>query len=81
MMMTVTMTMTEWYKELSMIKIILYILAFLLAIVVSWGITVGAIKLICLCFSLQFSWKIATGVWLILTLISGFLKNTIQVNK
>ena len=63
-----------------MIKIILYILAFLLAIVVSWGITAGAIKLICLCFSLQFSWKIATGVWLILTLISGFLKNTIHIS-
>lgn len=55
---------------------ILFIIACILAVVVSLAIgyliVVGLIKLICLCFGLAFSWKIATGVWLVLCLLSMF---------
>ena len=34
-----------------------------------WGITVGIIYLICLCFDWHFSLLIATGIWLITVLI------------
>lgn len=40
----------------------------------SWGVTVGIIKLITLCFGLTFSWPIATGIWLVLVLVSNFLR-------
>ena len=44
-----------------------------LALFGSWLITCGLVKLICMCFGLTFSWRIATGVWLVMTLIkSGF---------
>lgn len=29
---------------------------------------VGLIKLICLCFALTFTWKCATGIWLVIWL-------------
>lgn len=44
-------------------------------IAIEWLITVGIIYVICLCFSLKFSWWIATGVWLILCLLQHFLKS------
>lgn len=44
----------------------------------SWGVTVGIIKLITLCFGLAFSLPIATGIWLILVLVSAFLKPSIS---
>lgn len=37
---------------------------------ISWLFTCGIIKLICLCFGLTFTWAMATGVWLILFLLS-----------
>lgn len=33
---------------------------------VSWILTCGIIKLITMCFGMQFSWLIATGIWIIL---------------
>ena len=35
-------------------------------LVVSWGVTVGMIWLLTLCFSLEFSLPVATGIWLLL---------------
>lgn len=35
----------------------------------SWLITCGIVKLITLCFGIDFTWGIGTGVWLILFLI------------
>jgi len=35
----------------------------------SWAINVGIIYLLALCFSLDFSLPVATGVWLVLCLI------------
>lgn len=54
--------------------ILLGLLLILLGIALSWGITIGIIALICLCFHLTFNLLIATGIWLILILISSFLK-------
>lgn len=46
-------------------------LIILLALVASWLLTCGVIWLITLCFGLAFSWAIATGIWLILWLLSS----------
>lgn len=51
-------------------------LIILLALALSWGMTIGIIALICLCFGLTFSLLKATGIWLILVLIGSFLKPT-----
>lgn len=39
---------------------------------ISFLITAGIVYLICFCFSLAFSWKIALGIWVILLLINLF---------
>ena len=55
------------------------ILLILLTIIgVSWALTCGVIKLICMCFGLVFTFKYATGIWLLLMLINGiYLKEQI----
>ena len=55
------------------------LLLLVLLLGVSWLITCGIIWLITLCFSLTFSWAIATGIWLIMCLINCGIK--ITVNK
>ena len=40
---------------------------------ISWLITSALIYLITLCFGLTFSLRVATGVWLALTLLASFL--------
>lgn len=37
---------------------------------ISWIATCGIVYLITLCFDLVFSWSVATGVWLIMILLS-----------
>ena len=37
---------------------------------ISWLMTCGIVKLITLCFGLTFSWPVATGIWLVLLLLS-----------
>lgn len=49
---------------------LLAILTFTGLSVVSWLITCGLVYLIMLCFTLEFSWWIATGVWLVLLLFN-----------
>ena len=55
---------------------LLVIILFSLALGASWLITCGIIKLITMCFGLTFSWPVATGIWLILILVSEFLGKT-----
>lgn len=61
------------------------ILVFIILLIVTLGIsyfcTAGIFWLICKCFSWAFSWKIATGVWLILFLLGTTIKSNIQVKK
>lgn len=55
---------------------ILVILLLALLLALSWGISVGIIYLVCLCFSWTFDLLIATGIWLVLTLVGSFFKST-----
>ena len=56
------------------------VILFMILIVggISWILTCGIIKLITLCFGLTFSWAIATGIWLVLMLIGGGIKITVN---
>lgn len=45
-------------------KIIGIILLWVICMVLSWAVTCGLVWLVCKCFSLVFSWKIATGIWI-----------------
>lgn len=40
----------------------------------SWIVTCGIIKLITLCFGLTFTWKSATGIWIILCLVEEIFR-------
>ena len=39
----------------------------------SWLITCGIVKLITLCFDWTYYWPVATGIWLVLCLVSTFV--------
>ena len=56
------------------------IVIFLVLGAISWIITCGIFYLITLCFSLEFSWLTATGVWLVLILLKSIF-NTANKNK
>lgn len=43
---------------------------------ISWAITCGIIKLITLCFNLNFNLAIATGIWLCIQLIQTTFKSS-----
>lgn len=47
----------------------------LLAMALSWILTCGFIYLITLCFGWTFTWSIATGIWLVLFLLSSFFRS------
>lgn len=57
-----------------MITLVIFIFLILFALALSWAITIGIIKLITMCFGMTFSLLAATGIWLILCLVSGFFK-------
>lgn len=59
-------------------KIFIIVLIFIAFLALSWFATCGVVKLITLCFSLNFSWKIATGIWLVLLLLTGGVKISIK---
>lgn len=52
-----------------MSNVIAVILIVVFSLGFSWGITVGLIKLITMCFGWQFSLPIATGIWLVTLLL------------
>ena len=45
---------------------------------ISWICTCGIIKLITLCFGWTFKWPVATGIWLIMFLLSSVFKTTVK---
>lgn len=47
----------------------------------SWIATCGIIKLITMCFGWDFSWAVATGIWLIMMLASTVFKSNVNVKK
>ena len=54
------------------------IVMFLVLGAISWLITCGIFYLITLCFSLEFSWLTATGVWLIMVLLRSIFSVTVK---
>ena len=45
---------------------------------ISWIATCGIIKLITMCFGLEFSWAIATGIWLIICILKSIFNVTVN---
>ena len=45
---------------------------------ISWIITCGIIKLITMCFGLEFSWAISTGIWLVILILKSIFKVTVK---
>ena len=60
--------------------IALVIFVFILAIALSWGITSAIVWLITLCFGLEFNLLYATGIWLMLSLLSSVFSGGVKVN-
>lgn len=57
------------------------VLITLVLVAASWLITCGIIKLITLCFGWTFTWGVATGIWLLMSLANSVFKSTITVKK
>lgn len=55
------------------------LLALITVLAISWGLTCAILYLAALCFTVAFSLKIATGVWLLLFLLSAFFRPTIRM--
>lgn len=61
-----------WEKVVIATKIVLgSILVVAAILVISWLPTCGIIKLITMCFGLEFKWSVATGIWIILCLLEA----------
>lgn len=56
--------------------VIILCLAILLGM--SWIVTCGLIKLITMCFGLEFSWAVATGIWLIILILRNIFNVTVK---
>ena len=61
-------------KKYTAVAITILILAALMGM--SWIATCGVIKLITMCFGLQFIWSIATGIWLIICILRDIFRVT-----
>lgn len=61
--------------------ILVFVLAAIIGVGLSYGATVGILYLIALCFGLTWSLKIATGIWLTLGLVATFTTRIIRGNK
>lgn len=67
--------MHEPHTKLEMLLCLLFdLLELLLLLALSWGVTCLVMAGVCWCFDLPCSYKIATGVWLILTYIKFQIK-------
>ena len=62
----------------SAIGVMLGILLVILLYGISWLATCGIIKLITMCFGLNFTWKIATGIWLVICLLKPVFNVTVK---
>lgn len=58
------------------ITVIMMIAILIFAYGFSWILICGIIKLITMCFGLTFKWSIATGIWLIMCLLSMVFKSS-----
>ena len=53
---------------------LLYALMLIAVLAISWILTCGIVYLIFWCFSLVFSWPVATGIWLILLILGSIFR-------
>lgn len=58
------------------LKVIFCILMTVILFGVSWIATCGIIKLITLCFGLEFRWLPATGIWIILIVLKNIFSSS-----
>lgn len=58
-----------------MLKILVTILTILAYLFINWLINCLVIYIICLCFGFTFTWKVATGIWLLIIMLRKLLKN------
>ena len=73
---------TKFIKKFGFsIGCILAVAVFAAVCAVSWIITCGVVYLITLCFSLEFSWAVATGIWLVMWLAKSIFSHTVNVKK
>lgn len=57
-------------------KVLIGVLAIITSYAISWAVVVSFIKLITICFSVNFQLKIATGIWLILCALKFVFHNS-----
>lgn len=60
------------------IDVILGLLMVIALLGLSWAVTVGLVKLITLCFGIEFSLKIATGIWIVILILRSIFKTTVH---
>lgn len=63
-----------------MMKLFAFICGIAFALAFSWAVCISIMWLIALCFSVGFSLRIATGIWLVLGLIR-LTEGAIKTNK
>lgn len=59
-------------------KVIGAILAIIIFYAIGWIVTCGVIKLITMCFGWEFSWAVATGIWLIILILKSIFRVTVK---
>ena len=57
---------------------IVVVLCLAILLGMSWIVTCGLIKLITMCFGLEFSWAVATGIWLIILILRNIFNVTVK---
>lgn len=59
----------------------IYIAVIIALLLASFGFTALLVKCLCWAFGYTFSWKIAFGIWILLTLVGGAFKSNVTVKK
>lgn len=58
------------------------VVIYIVACALSWIVTCGVFKLITLCFGWEYTWGIATGIWLVMYLVKHvFSSGDVKVRK
>lgn len=52
-------------------KGIVYIVIIIIAMIISFFLTAGLVSLVCWAFDLDFTWKLAAGVWAVIWLLKS----------
>lgn len=59
----------------------IYVAIVIALLLASFGFTALLIKCLCWAFGYTFSWKVAFGIWILLTLIGRAFKSSVTVEK